>query len=198
MNVLRSVSTNRKRHFPQWQWFCFYLDISVRIRFGEAAGVSIKHPHTCSLVVRLQMYDCAGSSSSSGRKQKQDLKFVRRCNDGRMTPWKVQTDQSVPAFPRGGCGSSLLILESCEEPGECWVWFNRAKPPSPGRSLNPPPDAAAARSYVGVFQGNTRDVRGRHEGERERGGLHRSETGKKIIFAHAGSSYSVSVSATWW
>ncbi len=83
---------------------------------------------------------------------------------------KMQTCQLVTASPWRGCGSSLLILESCEEAGECWscwVWLNLAKLGKRGQGFNPSP---IPWSCVHTFQesvcGVGMDGKGQNVGDR--------------------------------
>ena len=105
-----------------------------------------------------------------------------------MIPWNCQhVSWCLRPLRRGG-GSSLLILESCEEAGErwsCWARFSRAKLGKRGLTPVSPP-----WSYVYTFS-SKHMWRGKlKEGDRmkQRGGFSRSQSKKKkkSVQAHGG------------
>lgn len=98
-----------------------------------------------------------------------------------MIPWNCRHVSWCLRPPRRGGGSSLLILESCEEAGErwsCWAWFSRAKPGKRGRGLAP---VSPPRSYVYTFSSKHMWCWKLKEGDRmkERGGFSRIQSKKK-------------------
>lgn len=90
-----------------------------------------------------------------------------------MIPWDCRHVSQAQLSLWRGSGSSLLILESCEEAGECYrVWFNQTELGERG-GITPPP---VAWGSVNTFQVNICGVGTEEERHRmkERGG----ESGK--------------------
>ena len=73
-----------------------------------------------------------------------------------MIPWNCRHVSWCLRPPWRGGGSSLLILESCEEAGErwsCWAWFSWAKLGKRGRGFTPPrPRPPPPRLRVHIFK----------------------------------------------
>ena len=168
------------------------------------------HPHMFTRSVCAHyMHDLCMHVMTRGKKTKQNKKKKQATNlhDTRvqMIPWNCRHVSWCLRPPWRGGGSSLLILESCEEAGErwsCWAWFSRAKLGKRGRGFTPPrprPPPEATRTH---FQANICGVgnwKKATEWRREVDSAgFRAKKEKKSIQAHGGPASGATVAAMWW